>query len=389
VTEEAASAAGFAATLLRRTAEGGLCLATLDFDHMGYFLNRHGSLALDPVVQATRKTLADHLEPVGGCLKFDASADEVHLALSEADADQMRVSLECAQRDLQHRYSFLAAGSAFDFGFTAALAMSSERSARGPIDQVRKLASAALAAIEGAKGDGGGQVVFASADGLWTPSAELARRVWQIALTNQEECPAATLTDFAAAAGAADDHVLLAITPQFGGTLLESAPPGGRILLPDGTPVGKLGFLNRVFDEHLTPDLLTGYVLGRLAAGLTTELFGPPMVRVCSSLFVSVCEASRRTLSRLAEVASDVLASVNASLAPELELSLFRAAIVPNEALRAALDLGQHVYKTPGPDFEQLDALALLDYRKAPAGVFEATLGRYCAKATAGGEAMT
>jgi hypothetical protein len=222
-----------------------------------------------------------------------------------------------------------------------------------------------------------GQVVRHEVGPTQLPAAELAETVWQACLRAPHALPLAAhgQSPLTPASGA------FVFSPQFGGCLLHSHAGGGTTELPDGEPIGKLGFLNRLFGEHLTPSLLLDHVLGLIA---TAAPFGGTS-RSASLLYASAAPgvADGKTLS----AAMHSLTQLNANLAPDLQVDPLRVALLPARlaAMPVVFELAHHLFKVVPSSFRRLPGLAVYDYASTPQRDFDKVLAIYRAKAEARG----
>jgi hypothetical protein len=349
------STARFARHVTGRLAGGaGLILASLDYDHMGYFLKTYGSLRVERALEQCWRLLDLRLEGFDAAV-LRSSLDETEVALTGLDASALAGLLRAHARDVADAGALLFGSRHPRFGYTAVIGGTPGSGAAivesGAI--LRGQASSNQHALEATKlASGRGEVRVVQPDEPPTlRSNGISSSLWsRLAACDPAGVREMSLSfrEFESRAGASPAGVLLLVTPRFDAPAFDAPThdEGGRTLLPDGTTAGKLGYLNRVFGEHLTPNLVVERVLDDLARTCPW----PHDLSCAGSTLLLRTHAELSGLAALPGLLEWALAARNATnqeLGGVITVSHVQIALLSASHARYAIDLAHRVYKLP------------------------------------------
>lgn len=347
------STARFVAQVLKMLDRGGgLTLASLDFDHMGYFLKMYGSLRVERALEQCWHLLELRLAGLDAAI-LRSSLDETEVAVSGLDAPTLAGLLREHARDVYDAGGLLFGSRQPSFGFTAVVSETPGAAAASPnaVTPTLLLASSNQRALEAVKASGGrGDVRAAPFEASPAGTSDAASALWSglaSDATGGVREAGQSFREFESRALAHTNETLLLVTPRFNGADFGESPvEGGRTLLPDGTSAGKLGYLNRIFGEHLTPNLVVERALDEL-------------VRACPWPCALTCAGSTLILRPDADLSPDdafrslldwvtaARETANRELEGAIRVSHVQVALLPASSVRHAIDLAHRVYQLP------------------------------------------
>lgn len=180
------------------------------------------------------------------------------------------------------------------------------------------------------------------------------------------------------------------ISPEFRGTAFEArlrTLDGGVVTLPDGTRAGKLGYLNRLFGEHLTPNVVMDYVMEAIVAtspwlGLPGAGFTRVPSALCAAVPSEVVQSGYAELRAWLGGASD---RIRMAFGPLITVPTFRVGLLSAGPLwEWAMFLSRHVFKVRCDTIVSTPEAFIFDYRTTAATEFEKLVTYYMTKDSAG-----
>lgn len=383
-----ASAISFVQKATQMASHDGLIVASIDFDQMGKFLNRHGAVATHAITEMCRRRVEDCLRRavIDEYVILQSSFDEMLILCRHSNPERLVVALRQAQRaigeEVEHRFP----GS--ELGFTAAVCSTDHCSGCTFHPRLWAACVNCEREIHLQKKTGRQGEVYIVRRSLSNPCSELAANhlratIWQLVNTSAISPPesAAPLDTFLADANLPQPVALslIAIRPLFGGEQfirMASSLDGGTYTLPTGQKLGKLGFLNRALD-HLTANLLieltVAWMLETCPARLIPDSSNNWACRFSLNLYCWIAIPTTLSENDLMDQLLDWLQAARSlfsrHFSPELDIPVFQAAAIPSGSPFAhdIVTLGEHLFTGVRPEIYQLEGcVALYDYRTAP-----------------------
>jgi hypothetical protein len=392
----------FVQAIRRLATQGPFCLIQVDYDHTAAFLNHYGLAAVDAAARAGHAVLVRHLARACGgperCHDSSGGPDEVDLACPGTEGEVLP-ALRRGLAEIPAAAGLRLPVAEVAFGCTASLAPHPPV-ATGEVDGVlRALCRANQEALGRCKAYPAlrGRAWPLPAAGSAAASRENdgpAARVWRAlddfpgwgAGEAAPLVPPALLPQ--ACAPAAGELACVLISPGFRGTAFErrlGRLDGGLVRLPDGSYAGKLGFLNRLFGEHLTPNVVMEHVTEALVRMCPWRAVpGAALTRMPSGVCgVGPVDLLGRDLGELVAWLSDSAAQVRATFGGLLTVPAFRVALLPAVpgVVERVLSLSRHVFQVAEAAVAWLPCGFLFDYRRTSEQEFERVVDRYRHKA--------
>lgn len=337
------------------SAGSACCLIELDRDYLGFFLGRYGRLQLDAATRATAQTIAEHLSDMPGASQIGiaASVDEMRICAPGKQTDALVAALIAARHTVGAATSTWFDTAPVPFGFTGAVIEYICADAFDTwINDWRSMSAIAQQALEHAKGtlEQRGSIVRASVAMLDLPYGELAGRIWHAALASRDMVVPLSLPTFLNLVTHHPTGMVLAVRPLFGGAAFARHTRqllAGTTTLPNKMLAGKLGFLNRLFAEHVTPDVLLEQVFATMLRFLPFEVQADARVCRVESTMLIVCPVDTISPALIGNWLRAAGGALEPLLRDDLPITHIQVALLSPDprTVTYAADLGVHIYK--------------------------------------------
>ena len=395
-----AAAWDFLQRIRRLAQKGDLCLVAVDYDRTASFLNLYGLYAVEEAAQAAAASIEGQLRLSGQGEWFSLAGwpDELTLA-GAGPRDDVLEGARAGVLGVPTVASCHLPPEAAPFRCTASVAFQEHVGAAEGDCAIRTLCRANEVSLKDFKASPGLRGSAHPARGTYYAThaeaqhEELAAAVWSVLdadpnwnVAHQTRVVRVNVLRSLVHRTRTELASVL-ISPEFRGTVFDrrlEALGGGVVTLPDGTRAGKLGYLNRLFREHLTPNVIMDYVMEAIVSTSPwLDLSEVRFTRVPSSLCAVVPAAVVQTgYSDLCEWLGHASRRIGRTIGPSITVPTFRVALLPAgpAVWEWALSLSRHVFKVRCDTLLSVPQAFIFDYRATSPAEFEKLATYYVTK---------